>query len=108
MFNSILVDGRQQETALRPSVQTGSGSHYPQSRYTCVLTNGNESNESESCHFFLSTDSCLFGCHSCKLAHGQVNMGTQRLKLRVWGQSLCARVRKCVRLRGPVLVRHGP
>ena len=27
------------------TLQSGSGSHYPQSRYFCVLINGNESNE---------------------------------------------------------------
>ena len=55
MFNSTLVDGRQRETALRLPVQTGSGSHYPQSRIcrnTCVSTNTNESNES-MCTFLL-------------------------------------------------------
>ena len=46
LFNSTLVDGRQRETALRLPVQTGPGFHYPKSRYTCVLTNSNESNES--------------------------------------------------------------
>ena len=46
---SIQVDGRQRETALRLSVYMGLGpgdSTNPQSRYTCVLTYGNQSNES--------------------------------------------------------------
>ena len=49
MFHSALVDGCKRKTAFVLPMHTGKGFHYPtgKSRYSCILANEDESNESK-------------------------------------------------------------